>query len=65
MLLLDLFNENDDKIDPNLFSCFENEFGRTLSPMEYEIINGWVNEKFSNEIFNYWERTCLVTDTAS
>ena len=50
MLLVDLFNNQEEKVDTNLFSCFENEFGRTLSPMEYEIINGWVSEKFSNEI---------------
>lgn len=34
----------------NVFSTFENEFGRTLSPMEYEIIKGWLNSKYSEEI---------------
>lgn len=34
----------------NIFSTFENEFGRTLSPMEYEIIKGWLNSKYSEEI---------------
>ena len=32
---------------PNLF---ENEFGRTLSPMEYEIINSRINNDYSEEI---------------
>lgn len=50
MIMVDMLNKNDEKIDNNLFQIFENEFGRTLSPMEYEIINGWVSEKFSNQI---------------
>ena len=28
----------------SLFDTFESELGRTLSPMEYEIINGWLQE---------------------
>lgn len=34
----------------NIFDTFEKEFGRTLSPMEYQIINGWLNDKMSEEI---------------
>ena len=34
--------EVEEKNDSNLYSIFETEFGRTLSPMEFEIINGWV-----------------------
>lgn len=34
----------------DIFSKFENEFGRPLSPMEYEIIKGWINDKFSEDI---------------
>ncbi len=49
MLMMDEVNSNEN-IDSNLFQTFEDEFGRTLSPMEYEIINGWIKEKFSNEI---------------
>lgn len=37
-------------IDNDLFSTFEQELGRTLSPMEYEIIKEWVNNKISNEL---------------
>ena len=36
--------------DTNLYSIFENEFGRTLSPMEYEIINGWIDNGYSEEL---------------
>lgn len=50
--ILNLFKETkDDNIEnTDIFSIFENEFGRTISPMEYEIIKGWVNDKFSYEI---------------
>ncbi len=34
--------------DNSIFEMFEKEFGRTLSPMEYEIIKGWINDKFSD-----------------
>lgn len=51
--ILNLFKETKTKsVDTSdIFSVFEKEFGRTLSPMEYEIIKGWINdEKFSYEI---------------
>ncbi len=34
----------------NIFEVFEKEFGRTLSPMEYEIINAWLNNNISEEL---------------
>lgn len=36
--------------ESNLYSMFENEFGRTLSPMEFEIINGWIDNGYSEEL---------------
>lgn len=33
----------DEEIDNSIFSVFENELGRTLSPMEYEKIKEWVS----------------------
>lgn len=41
-------NNKDDKT--NLYDLFEKEFGRTLSPIEYEYINGWLNDDFNEEI---------------
>lgn len=35
-------NVNEEKRD--LFTIFENEFGRTLSPLDYEIISDWQTE---------------------
>lgn len=34
----------------NIFDIFEKELGRTLSPMEYEIINGWKDNNVTEEI---------------
>ena len=45
---------NDEQIDPqintNIFDIFEKEFGRTLSPMEYEIITGWLDASFEESL---------------
>ena len=52
-----LFNivANDDKsekeeIDNSIFSVFEKELGRTLSPMEFEQIKEWITSGNSNEL---------------
>ena len=34
----------------NIFDRFEKEFGRSLSPMEYEIIGAWLESGFNEEI---------------
>lgn len=34
----------------SIFSTIEKEFGRTLSPMEYEIIKAWLDNNMSEEI---------------
>ena len=41
--------ENSEK-KQDLYDNFEKEFGRTLSPMEYEIITGWLESGISNEL---------------
>ena len=44
------FENKENENDSNIFSLFEEEFGRTLSPMEYEIINGWFDSGYSEEL---------------
>lgn len=39
-----------EKEESNLYSLFETEFGRTLSPMEYQIINSWIEAGYSEEL---------------
>ena len=34
----------------DIFSVFESEFGRTISSMECQIIKGWIDDKFSQEL---------------
>ena len=34
----------------DIYSTFEKEFGRTISSMEYEIINAWIEKGFSEEL---------------
>ena len=43
-------NQAEEKQDSNLYSIFETEFGRTLSPMEYEIINSWKDTGYTDEL---------------
>ncbi len=33
-----------------IFNVFESEFGRPLSPMEYELINGWLSSGMNEEL---------------
>lgn len=40
----------DESISLDIFEMFEREFGRTLSPMEFETINGWVNNGVKPEL---------------
>ena len=42
--------EKEEKEDTNIYSIFEKELGRTLSPIEYELINGWIECKYKEEI---------------
>lgn len=34
----------------DIFATFEKEFGRTLSPMEYELINAWINTGINEDL---------------
>ena len=38
------------KVSSTLFDTFEKEFGRALSPIEFEIIKGWMENDFSEEL---------------
>ena len=44
-------NSNDtDNNSKTIFELIEREFGRVLSPMEYEIIKAWTENNISNEL---------------
>ena len=42
--------EKVDAENSDIFELIEKEFGRTLSPMEYEIIKAWFEQGFSEEL---------------
>ena len=48
-IVIDVDNKEDTVIDNSIFSVFENEIGRPLSPMEYEQIKEWINSGNSIE----------------
>lgn len=50
-------HEKDVAIDNSIFSVFENEIGRPLSPMEYEQIKEWINSDNSIEMI-----TCALKE---
>lgn len=39
-----------EKEEVNIYSIFESEFGRPISSIEYEIIAGWIEKGFSEEL---------------
>jgi len=48
--VINLLADEPETNESNIFELFEKEFGKTLSPMEYEIINGWIDSKISEEV---------------
>jgi DNA replication protein len=48
--MIDEKNDNEAESKSNIYETFEREFGRTLSSMEYEIISGWLESNYQEEI---------------
>lgn len=46
----DITSKHKEAEKDNIFEKFEEEFGRTLSPTEYEIINDWLNKGVNKEL---------------
>jgi DNA replication protein len=49
-LFLFMIDKEDQKEDNNIYSAFERELGRSLSPIEYELIGGWLDLNYKEEI---------------
>lgn len=45
-----LMIDEKEEIDTNIYSTFEKELGRTLSPIEYELINGWIECGYKEDV---------------
>lgn len=50
LMTIDEVNKQDEVVDSNIFEVIEKEFGRTLSPIEYEIIKAWLENNMSEEL---------------
>lgn len=50
LLLVDEIQNEEKIINSSIFETIEQEFGRTLSPMEYEIIKAWLENNMSEEL---------------
>ncbi len=46
----EITKKHQDNQKQNLFETFEEEFGRGLSPMEYELINDWLNQGIEEDL---------------
>lgn len=60
-LVLSLNDESNDN-SSNIYSIFENEFGRTLSPMEYKILSSWLDNGYSEELIKLALKEAVYND---
>ena len=49
-LVIDKKDEEKTLDNSDIYSVFESEFGRTISPTECQVINGWIEDNFSHEL---------------
>lgn len=49
-LLNFLLEEKEEKAESNIYEIIEKEFGRTISPIEYETIKGWLDSNIEEEL---------------
>ena len=57
--------EEEQEVDNSIFSTFENELGRTLSPMEYEKIKEWITSGNSNELITLALKEAVLNGVGS
>ena len=50
MIIEDEVEEQKKEIKTDIYAEFEREFGRTITSMEYEIINAWLEHNYSEEL---------------
>lgn len=49
-IIINKENEEKSLDNSDLYSIFEKEFGRTISPMECQIIKGWIDDNIPHEL---------------
>ena len=61
-VFLEFIDEKEEKSDDvNIFSTFEKELGRTLSPIEYELLNAWL-EQYNKDIIIEALKEAVISD---
>lgn len=50
LIAMDEINNTSNSDNSDIFEIIEREFGRTLSPMEYEIIKAWLDGGFNEDL---------------
>ena len=50
LLMVEDTNERQSNYQSNIYEIIEKEFGRTLSPIEYEIIKAWLDNDYSEDL---------------
>ncbi len=50
LVLLVIEEDEEESVDSKIYSIIESELGRTLSPIEYETIGGWLSANISEEL---------------
>ena len=67
LLVIDEVSESDSsKIsDSTIFDYIEKEFGRTLSPIDYEIIKAWLEKNISEELIKEAVKEAVVNGVSN
>ena len=60
-----LLDHEKEKSDSNIYSVFEREFGRQLSPIECEIIDKWVENGISEELIKEALKEAILSNWTS
>ncbi len=58
-------NERVSKIKEDVYTSFEKAFGRTLSPMDYNLINDWVGSGIDEEVILRALKEASISGTSS
>lgn len=62
-IAIDINAKEKKKSDDGVFSLFEREFGRPLSPTEFEIINRWLDNNINEELINHAVKEAIFNDS--
>lgn len=61
-LLIDLQLGSSKVIDTNIFAVFETELGRTISPMEVQIIKEWLHDGITEELIKEALKEAIINN---